>query len=106
MWVHGDIAVGNLLVRDGRLSAVIDFGGCGVGDPASDLVIAWAFLDVQNRAVFRAALGLDEDTWTRARGWALWKALLLLRRGGITNATEATPAQVVATVLAEHRDGG
>ena len=74
VWVHGDIAEGNLLVKDGRLSAVIDFGSSGVGDPSSDLILAWNVLDAESRAVFRRALDLDEATWQRGRGWALWKA--------------------------------
>ena len=81
VWFHGDVAPGNLIVRDGRLAAVIDFGCCGVGDPACDLVIAWTYLDSPARAAFRAALPLDEATWTRARGWALWKALIVLAQG-------------------------
>ena len=78
VWFHGDIAVGNLLVLQGRLSAVIDFGTCGVGDPACDLVIAWNTLVGDERHAFRAAVGLDRETWQRARGWALWKALIML----------------------------
>ncbi|MCZ7472003.1 aminoglycoside phosphotransferase family protein [Agrobacterium sp. O3.4] len=78
VWVHGDIAEGNLLVLDGRLSAVIDFGSSGVGDPSSDLIFAWNVLDAESRAVFRRALDLDEATWQRGRGWALWKALIVL----------------------------
>jgi aminoglycoside phosphotransferase (APT) family kinase protein len=81
VWVHGDVAPGNLLVREGRLAAVIDFGCCAVGDPACDLVIAWTFLDAPARAAFRAALQLDAACWTRAKGWALWKALIVLARG-------------------------
>ena len=78
VWFHGDVAAGNLLVRDGRLVAVIDLGTCGTGDPACDLVLAWTFLRGEERAVFARAAGLDDDTWTRARGWALWKALVTL----------------------------
>ena len=78
VWFHGDVAVGNLVTRDGGLSAVIDFGTCGVGDPACDLVIAWTFLEPAERALLRDAAGLDDDTWDRARGWALWKALVTL----------------------------
>src|SRR5579859_7153526 len=69
VWVHGDFSFGNLLVKDGRLVAVIDFGGLGVGDPACDLVIAWTYLTQESRRVFKANLGLDPDTWARARGW-------------------------------------
>ena len=77
-WFHGDMAPSNLLVRHGRLAAVIDFGTCGVGDPACDLVLAWTFLDAGSRRTFRQQLGVDAGTWTRGRGWALWKALLTL----------------------------
>lgn len=71
VWFHGDFHTGNLLTRDGRLSAVIDFGSLGVGDPAPDLMIAFTLLTPANRAVFRDALGVDEATWLRGRGWAL-----------------------------------
>ncbi len=78
VWFHGDVAGGNLLVRDGRLAAVIDFGSSGVGDPACDTVIAWTFLSGAARARFRADLDADPATWSRGRGWALWKALISL----------------------------
>jgi aminoglycoside phosphotransferase (APT) family kinase protein len=63
---------------------VIDFGSCGIGDPACDVVIAWTFFDDTARRRFRAALEVDADTWARGRGWALWKALIGLR-GRIEN---------------------
>lgn len=75
-WFHGDVAVGNLLTRGGRLSAVIDFGCAGVGDPACDLVIAWTLLDPAGRDAFRRAIDIDDAMWARAIGWALWKALI------------------------------
>ncbi len=75
-WFHGDVAVGNLLARNGTLSAVIDFGSSGVGDPACDLVMAWTYFTGEERKIFREAAGLPDDTWHRARGWALWKALV------------------------------
>jgi aminoglycoside phosphotransferase (APT) family kinase protein len=78
VWLHGDVAAGNLLVRDGRLAAVIDFGCSGVGDPACDMVIAWTFLSGASRDRFRAARGVDAATWSRGRGWGLWKALITL----------------------------
>ncbi|HEY2795303.1 MAG TPA: aminoglycoside phosphotransferase family protein [Micromonosporaceae bacterium] len=74
VWVHGDIAAGNLLVEDGALSAVIDFGTCGVGDPACDLAIAWTLLTGSSRAAFRDRLRVAPAMWARGRGWALWKA--------------------------------
>ncbi|EJS69287.1 acetyltransferase [Bacillus cereus] len=76
VWVHGDIARGNLLVKDGKLSAVIDFGILGVGDPACDAAMAWTFFDKNSRNIFKEILRMDEETWNRARGWALWKALI------------------------------
>ena len=78
VWFHGDVATGNLLVRDGRLAAVLDFGSSGVGDPACDIVIAWTLLSGASRDRFRAELGVDAATWSRGRGWALWKALISL----------------------------
>jgi aminoglycoside phosphotransferase (APT) family kinase protein len=71
VWFHGDFHTGNLLTVDGRLSAVIDFGGLGIGDPACDLTIAFTLMSAGSRAAFRAALGVDDATWTRGRGWAL-----------------------------------
>ncbi|GGV99373.1 hypothetical protein GCM10010230_25340 [Streptomyces narbonensis] len=75
VWFHGDFHTGNLLTVDGRLSAVIDFGGLGIGDPACDLVIAFTLMSAGSRAAFRAALVVDDATWIRGRGWALATAL-------------------------------
>ena len=74
VWVHGDMAIGNILIQDGKLAAVIDFGCMGIGDPACDLVIAWTFFDGEARKIFKDTIGLDANTWNRARGWVLWKA--------------------------------
>jgi aminoglycoside phosphotransferase (APT) family kinase protein len=74
-WFHGDIAPGNLLMRDDRLAAVIDFGTCGIGDPACDLAVAWTVLTSDARQIFRDKLGVDDATWKRGRGWALWKTI-------------------------------
>lgn len=102
VWFHGDIAQGNLLVEDGRLVAVIDFGTAGVGDPACDLVIAWTMFSGESRAAFRSAVAQDEGTWARARGWALWKALLLLAQGDTDGEQAAETQHVVDEVLADH----
>ena len=74
-WFHGDVAEGNLLLNGGQLAAVIDFGTCGVGDPACDLAIAWTLLTAEGRQAFRERLSAGEAAWTRGRGWALWKTL-------------------------------
>lgn len=81
VWFHGDVSSGNLLATSGRLSAVIDFGTSGVGDPACDLYIAWTYLEEGSRRVFRNELGADDAMWARGRAWALWKALIMLRDG-------------------------
>lgn len=78
VWIHGDVSAANLLLEKGRLSAVIDFGSCGVGDPACDLTIAWTLLQGDSRELFYKTLALDPHTWARSRGWALWKALITL----------------------------
>jgi aminoglycoside phosphotransferase (APT) family kinase protein len=77
VWIHGDMMPGNLLINQGgRLSAVIDFGCLGVGDPACDMMAAWTLFSGESREVFRAALSVDDATWARGRGWALSCALI------------------------------
>ncbi|MGW7270061.1 aminoglycoside phosphotransferase family protein [Streptomyces sp. NPDC054864] len=107
VWFHGDIASGNLLVADGKLTAVIDFGTSGVGDPACDLVIAWGMFSGDSRETFRRAVGQDEGTWARARGWLLWKCLLTLT-GHIDTDPEraAVDQRLIAQVLADHERFG
>jgi aminoglycoside phosphotransferase (APT) family kinase protein len=104
VWFHGDVAAGNLLVREGRLAAVIDCGTSGVGDPACDVVIAWTLLHGESRDAFRAGLGVDSGTWSRGRGWALWKALITLvdqRESDPEGA--AVSRRVIERVLADPR---
>ncbi len=74
VWVHGDFSIGNMLIHNGKLSAIIDFGGAAVGDPACDLVIAWTYLSDKAREIFMSEIDLCRETWLRARAWALWKA--------------------------------
>ncbi len=74
-WFHGDVAEGNLLLSDGQLAGVIDFGTCGVGDPACDLAVAWTLLTSEGRRGFRQRMSVSDDAWARGGGWALWKAL-------------------------------
>ena len=79
LWVHGDLMDGNLLVRGGRLVAVIDWGGCKACDPAIDLVAAWSLFDEPSRELFRERLGfVDEAMWLRGRAWAVSAAMLAL----------------------------
>lgn len=106
VWFHGDVAAGNLLVVDGELSAVIDFGTSGVGDPACDLVIAWTMFDDESRRAFRDAVDADEGMWARARGWALWKALLVLCQVIDTDPVAAAGTRrVIDAILDDHYAG-
>lgn len=103
VWVHGDIHSGNLLVVRGRISAVIDFGGLGVGDPACDMIVAWSLLTNASRDAFRAALAVDDATWARGRGWALSVALLALPYYLHTNPIQVQMSRrVITEVLADY----
>ncbi|WP_097875606.1 aminoglycoside phosphotransferase family protein [Streptomyces sp. ms184] len=98
VWVHGDLQPGNVLVADGRLTAVIDFGCTGLADPAVDLIAAWYLLTAGARQTFRTALAADEATWARGRGWALSIALLELAHYRETN---PVMARIAAHVIEE-----
>jgi aminoglycoside phosphotransferase (APT) family kinase protein len=78
VWHHGDLDVRNWLVRDGRITGVVDWGSMGVGDPACDVMVAWKLHSSAARDAFRDALPTDEATWERARGWALSQAVAAL----------------------------
>ncbi len=86
-WIHGDLLEGNLLMRDGRLSAVIDWGALGVADPAPDVAPAWTLLEGESRQRFRDLLAVDEATWARARAWVMLPAL-----SGLTYYATSVPA--------------
>jgi len=104
VWIHGDLSADNLLVNDAQLSAVIDFGQLGIGDPACDLAIAWTFFKNESREVFRSTLPLDAGTWARGRAWALWKALIVA--AGFTNPNNIEAAKcwyIINEVLADHK---
>lgn len=103
VWVHGDVAIGNLLVDDlHRLSAVIDFGCSAVGDPACDTVIGWTQFRGKARRVFRAALDLDDATWVRGAGWTLWKGLIMLTN--VTPGEREFAERVLGEVLGSSSD--
>jgi aminoglycoside phosphotransferase (APT) family kinase protein len=107
VWIHGDPAPTNMLARDGRLSAVIDFGTLAVGDPATDLIAAWTFLDAESRDVFRAALAVDDATWARGRAWGLTG--ILPSREELSDADPARAAHArrrLDDIVADHRAAG
>jgi aminoglycoside phosphotransferase (APT) family kinase protein len=104
VWFHGDAQPGNLLLADGRLSAVIDFGTSGIGDPSCDTTIAWTFFSGEASRVFAERLPVDPATWVRGRGWAIWKAMIVL----VTELEEdpegaAFTIRVIEKILASHR---
>jgi aminoglycoside phosphotransferase (APT) family kinase protein len=93
VWVHGDLTPENLLERDGRLAAVIDWGCLGVGDPACDVMVAWSLLSADSRRAFRGALRVDDATWARGSGWALSTALIALPYYAETHPSRAANAR-------------
>ena len=104
VWFHGDLLPGNLLFERGRLSAVIDFAGLGVGDPACDLMIAWGLFSGESRDTFRAALAVDDATWARGRGMALSQAAIFIPYYLDTNPVGVANARhAIAEVLADQR---
>ncbi len=106
VWFHGDLLPGNLLFEQGRLSAVIDFGCLGMGDPACDLMVAWGLFSGESRDAFRAALPVDDATWARGRGHALSQALIFVPYYLDTNPVGIANARhMIDEVLADHKHG-
>lgn len=102
VWIHADLLRPNLLVHSGRLAAIIDFGGVGIGDPAFDLIPAWTIFNSQGRKVFRNSIHADKDTWLRARGYALHQAVLIIPYYRVTNPRFVTLAKrTVDEILAD-----
>jgi aminoglycoside phosphotransferase (APT) family kinase protein len=93
VWVHADLHSANLLSKRGRISAVLDFGCLGLGDPACDVMAAWTFLSSSTRDAFRATLQVDDASWARARGWALSVGLIALPYYRTTNPAFAAIAR-------------
>ena len=107
VWFHGDVAPGNLLLDAGELAAVIDFGTCGVGDPSCDTAIAWTLLTADGRRAFRERLAVDEETWARGRGWALWKTLVACARTmGRTDEQAVEARRVLGEIFVEYSTRG
>lgn len=105
VFCHGDVSFSNLLVREGTLAAVIDFGMCAVGDPACDTVISWTLFDERSRELFRDRRGLDADTVARGRGWALWKALVtLVAMLEIDPGDTLECRRVIAEIISDYRN--
>ena len=114
VWFHGDVATTNLLTSNGRSSGVIDFGCSGVGDPACDLAIAWTFFAAESRKAFRATVPQDVNAWARGRGWAIWKAVIVLaqqlaRSGNIGTTTiwtqnPVTGRSVIDEVIGDYHE--
>jgi len=103
VWVHGDISAGNLLVQADKLCAVIDFGQLSIGDPACDLSINWTLFNESKRDCFKKILSLDKETWARARGWTLWKALIVA--AGFTDPNNFESKQcwrIIKEVIQDH----
>ncbi|MFF8607834.1 aminoglycoside phosphotransferase family protein [Streptomyces sp. NPDC015346] len=106
VWVHGDLLPGNVLARDGRLSAVIDFGGLGTGDPACDMMAAWTLFTADTRPLFREAAEVDDATWARGRGWALCWGVVTEHHYRLTNPPLAAVARRAFTeALPEYEAG-
>lgn len=101
VWIHGDFAVGNLLMENKKLSAIIDFGGAAVGDPACDLVIAWTYFSGKSREIFMSKIDMDADTWIRARAWALWKSTFELCQIADKNSYDAEVQKQIILNLVE-----
>lgn len=103
-WIHGDLLRPNVLVHGGRLCAVIDFGGAGVGDPAADVIAAWSVFGHAGRRAFRDSLDVDDGTWNRARGFALHQAAMIIPYYAETNpGFVALAKRTVEEVLADHQ---
>lgn len=103
VWIHADLLRPNLLVKERRLSAVIDFGSVGVGDPASDVIPAWSVFGPAGRETYRRELDVDDGTWSRARGIALHQAALIIPYYRVTNPgfvelAKRTVEQIIADI--------
>lgn len=100
MWLHGDLHAANMLVHDGAISAVIDFGDVTSGDPAVDLAIGWMLFDENARSVFRSALPhIDDAGWSRGAAWALHFAVTYLANSADNPRLHDLGARLLVTML-------
>lgn len=105
--VHGDIHAGNLLMKNGNISAVIDFGLMGTGDPAVDLIVNWSLLSNGARKRFRDVLRTDDNTWLRGRSWAFTTAIIALSYYRHSNPFMTNMSkQIISEVLIDFRSKG
>ena len=100
-WVHCDLLAENLLVRDGRLVALLDLGDVAVGDPTVDLIGAWELCDAAGRASFRDALAIDATTWLRGAGWSVLVCAMTLPYYGTTMPGRCADRVVAARAVLE-----
>lgn len=104
VWVHGDISLANLLLKNGHLYAIIDFGGLAIGDPSCDLAITWTFFTGEVRKIFQKTFSFDSHTWARGRAWTLWKALIIASGLSQTNSLESKKCwQIIHEILKDHK---
>jgi aminoglycoside phosphotransferase (APT) family kinase protein len=106
VWVHGDLHPANVILSQGRITAVIDFGDLTAGDPATDLAAAWMLFSPEVRSIFRQAANsplrpIDDDTWSRARGWALTMNLAWLSMSANDEETTTMTRTAIGGVLAD-----
>jgi aminoglycoside phosphotransferase (APT) family kinase protein len=112
VWLHGDLHPANILVNDGQISGVIDFGDITSGDPATDLSVAWAMLPARSHAAFRAAYhaaggpAVTGALWARARGWAVGLALAILASSADNPLMAGLARRTLAAALASPGPGG
>jgi len=99
LWIHGDLSLGNILLEEGQIKAIIDFGMIAAGDPACDLAVAYNIFTADVREEFIIKMDMKKDVWDRAKGWALWKSLISFANPKATNVVEATRAKFVLKEL-------
>jgi len=102
-WFHGDLSYLNLLAADGHVSGIIDWGTCGVGDPAIDMVVAWSLLPTGARDVYREELGVDDAEWARGKGWVVTGVFGIPYYRYTNPVLVADKIHAIEAVLADHR---
>ncbi|MFG2795473.1 aminoglycoside phosphotransferase family protein [Streptomyces pseudovenezuelae] len=104
VWLHADLLPGNLLAVDGRLTAVIDFGCLGIGEPTADTLPAWTVFSGESRRLFREAAEFDDATWERGRAWALFWGVGAVHyyRGGRNPVLTAVGTRAIEEALADY----